>query len=321
VAEFLAGLGAWFGSLLMALGLAGGPAPAAVHQGYVEGEYLLLAAPVAATLQTLQVRRGESVAAGAPLFALDPTKAAADCARALAALAEARARLADLGKGKRPEELAVIRATQAQTEAELELARLRLAREEPLVRRAVSPIDRLDEARAEVRRLEARQRELAAELAVAALPARADAIRAAEAAVAQAEAELARARATLAELAPVAPAAAFVEDTFYEPGEWVEANRPVVSLLPFGALKLRFFVPEAVVGSLELGQEVRFACDGCPEGQRARISFIARRAEYTPPVIYSVGSRQKLVFLVEARPLGEVARLHPGQPVDVTLAP
>ncbi|HET6470164.1 MAG TPA: HlyD family efflux transporter periplasmic adaptor subunit [Geminicoccaceae bacterium] len=320
MAELLAGLGQWLGGLLVTLGLVAGPGPA-VHQGYVEGEYLLLAAPVAGTLDALHVRRGESVAAGAPLFALDPTRAAADCARAGAVLAEARAALADLEKGKRPEELEVIRAMQAQTEAELELARVRLGREETLSRRAVSAADRLDEARAEVRRLEGRRQELAAELEVAALPARADAIRAAEAAVARAEAELVRARHALLELAPVAPAAAFVEDTFYEPGEWVEANRPVVSLLPPDALKLRFFVPQAVVGSLALGQELRFACDGCPGDQRARVSFIARRAEYTPPVIYSVGSRQKLVFMVEARPLGDVARLHPGQPVDVTLGP
>jgi HlyD family secretion protein len=61
-------------------------------------------------------------------------------------------------------------------------------------------------------------------------------------------------------------------------------------------------------------------CDGCAAPIAARISFIAPQAEYTPPVIYSRENRAKLVFLVEARPDEADASLHPGLPVEVTLA-
>jgi HlyD family secretion protein len=91
----------------------------------------------------------------------------------------------------------------------------------------------------------------------------------------------------------------------------------VVELLPPANVKLRFFVPEPLLGALAIGDQVAFACDGCPEGLGARVSFVAPEAEYTPPVIYSREAREKLVFLVEAVPDAAAARLHPGQPVDV----
>ena len=50
----------------------------------------------------------------------------------------------------------------------------------------------------------------------------------------------------------------------------------------------------------------RSTCDGCREPS-AKVSFIARAAEYTPPVIYSLEERNKLVFMVEARPRSRTA--------------
>ena len=112
---------------------------------------------------------------------------------------------------------------------------------------------------------------------------------------------------------------ALVADTFFEAGEWVNAGQPVVALLAPGAVRARFFVPEAELGALAIGQAVQLRCDGCTAPAAARIDFIASRAEYTPPVIYSNAQRARLVFMVEARPeTKEDARhLKPGQPVDV----
>jgi len=111
-----------------------------------------------------------------------------------------------------------------------------------------------------------------------------------------------------------------VVDTLFARGEWVPAGAPVVSLLPPANVKVRFFVPEPRLGSVTVGQKVALACDGCAAPIAGTVSFIAPQAEYTPPVIYSKDSRAKLVFLVEARPAPEDAvKLHPGQPIDVTL--
>jgi HlyD family secretion protein len=319
IAEAAGALLAWLTAGLAALGLGGGP-ERPLFNGYVEGEYVYVAAPEAGTLARLEVARGQRVAAGAPLFALDLTRAKAERDRACAALVQAKAELADLEKGDREEELAVLAAQKAQAEASMELARLKLERQSRLVQVSASAVDALDTARETYAVEKARVAELGARWDVANLPARADRIRGAEAGAAMAAAELARAERRLAELAPAAPAEALVEDTLFEPGEWVAANAPVVSLLPPEAVKLRFFVPEPMLATLELGQPVAVACDGCPAGLSAKISYIAPQAEYTPPVIYSVGSREKLVFRVEARPDAGVA-LHPGLPVDVSALP
>ena len=304
---------------LAVLGLGGGNAVPLAH-GYVEGEYLRIAAPVAGTLDSLEVTRGGRVEAGAPLFALDRTSARAERDRLAAVLGQARAQLADLRTGRRPDELAVVTAQRAQAEAALRYSEAELARQQTLVARKVSSDDRLDAARAARDQDRARLEELTALLAVSNLPARPDLIRAAEDAVAQAEAALAQAEKRLAELAPLAPESALVEDTLFNPGEWVPAGAPVVSLLPPGKVKLVVFVPEPLMARVRPGDRLPVRCDGCPPGLSALVTYVAPQVEYTPPVIYSVGSREKLVFRVEARP-EDGASLNPGLPVDVELRP
>ncbi|HJQ63400.1 MAG TPA: HlyD family efflux transporter periplasmic adaptor subunit, partial [Burkholderiales bacterium] len=179
--------------------------------------------------------------------------------------------------------------------------------------------EKYDEAQAARDRDRARVAQLKADLATAQLAARPDEIKAAEAAVAVAKATLEQAAWRFEQKSAAAPAAALVADTYFVKGEWVGAGAPVVSLLPPQNVKIRFFVPEAVLGALRVGQEMRIACDGCAADITARVSFISPQAEFTPPVIYSRENRAKLVFLVEARPAPEDAmKLHPGQPVEVT---
>jgi HlyD family secretion protein len=296
-----------------------GAEQAPLVQGYVEGEFVRVAARSAGTLERLLVARGDAVQAGDLLFALDAPAEIAARDEAAAELAAAEARLADLRKGKRDPEIALIAAQRAQAEAMLALSEVNLRRQERLAGTAAASQEQLDQARASHQRDQARVEELGAALEVARLAGREDELAAAEAAVAAAEAALAMAEWRLDERKAVAPAAGMVTDTLYRPGEHVGAGAPVVELLPPANVKLRFFVPEPLLGALQIGDRVRFACDGCPPDLGARISFIAPEAEYTPPVIYSRESREKLVFLVEARPEPGRPPLHPGQPVDVWL--
>lgn len=116
------------------------------------------------------------------------------------------------------------------------------------------------------------------------------------------------------------PVTGSVEQIYFRVGEMVAAGKPVVALLPPGNLKVRFYVNEAVLPRLKLGDTVKIQCDGCADDLTAKISFLARSSEFTPPVIYSQEERGKLVFLVEARPK-EPEQLRVGQPVSVALAP
>jgi HlyD family secretion protein len=140
----------------------------------------------------------------------------------------------------------------------------------------------------------------------------------AEAALRQAKANLEWSQTRLGRRNAYSPSEATVEQIYYRPGETVPAGRPVVALLPPGNLKFRFFAPQAVLPEISFGQTVGVSCDGCEKGLTAKVSFIARSAEFTPPVIYSLDERAKLVFLIEARPK-QPDKFRVGQPVTVTL--
>lgn len=286
--------------------------------GYVEAETTLIAPTTAGRLVARPVHRGDRLAAGAALFGIDPATAASQLAQAQAQAEQAHAQLDDLLTGRRGAEQDVTRAQLVQAEAAAALAEQEFARNERLVATAAVSRAQFDAARATRDQARGRVAELRAGLAVGDLPGRDAAIAAARAGAAAADAAVQQARIRLSDLSPVAPVAALVEGTYYDVGEYVPAGAPVLALLAPANLKLRFFVPEADLARLGLGRQIGFSCDGCAPGQRAVISFTAPRAEYTPPVIYSQTARAKLVFLVEARPLGDASFLHPGLPVEVT---
>lgn len=319
LAELWGRLAALLAAALTAIGLGGAAAPEWL-QGYGEGEYVLVAAGSEGELAKLYVARGDEVPAGAPLFALDPTELDARRKAAAAEFVMAEAELADLKKGERPPEIAALAARREQAIADRNYAATQVRRYQQLVRSNAAAQDRLDGVRAEHARHAARVAELEAELELAGLGARADRIAMAAARIEAAQAELARIDRQLAELAPVAPSAGRIEDTFFRQGERVPTQRAVVSLLPPENLKLRLFVPEPLLPRFSNGTRLAWRCDGCPEGLTAAVSFVAAEAEFTPPVIYSVGSREKLVYMVEARPTGPCLP-RPGQPVDVAVPP
>jgi HlyD family secretion protein len=140
----------------------------------------------------------------------------------------------------------------------------------------------------------------------------------AQAALRTAEARLSSAHTRLARRKMASPAGGSIQQIYYRPGELVPAGKPVLALLPPGNIKIRFFVPEAVLPKINLGEPVTVRCDGCASAIKASITFISRSSEFTPPVIYSLDERAKLVFLIEAR-TDEPADLRVGQPVDVLL--
>jgi HlyD family secretion protein len=163
---------------------------------------------------------------------------------------------------------------------------------------------------------------LQADLETARLGSRRDQIAAAEANARAAAAALAKAEWDFAQKHQNAPQAGLVYDTLFRQGEWVAAGRPVVVLLPPENIKVRAFVPETRIGTIQVGQEARVHVDGVAKPFLGNVTYISPQAEYTPPVIYSRESRSKLVFLVELRFDPEAAaQLHPGQPVDVDMGP
>jgi HlyD family secretion protein len=274
--------------------------------GYVEGEDVLVAPPQPGWITTLNVTRGQQVKAGDPLFTLDAIREAAARDNAQAQIAAARE------QGQQAEaQLAQAKAEQAQMEADIERAAKELARQQDLVKIGASPRRDLEAAQATYDSARARRTQTQAQQGQATA-----AKRQADAQGKQATASLDTAAFNLSQRAITSLVSGRVENVFFREGEYAGNGAPVVSILPPNNVFVRFFVPEDVVNTLMLGTQVHIGCDGCAPDLTATIRFIASEAEFTPPVIYSVGNRERLVFKAEAHaPMG--LPLRPGLPVEV----
>ena len=245
--------------------------------GYGEGDYAFVSAPQAGWLTSLAVERGQLVHRGGLLFTLDSTAQRASRDQAEAALVQAKASL-------------------AQEEANLTYMKTELARQNRLMRANAGTQQAYDQAENNARQSSARIAQMRAQIG-------------------QMEASLSGATYNLSQRRVASQTDGPVEDIYFRPGEYVPASTSVLSILPPANVYIRFFVPETQLAKIHLGDRVRISCDGC-RSMEAEVTFIASQEEYTPPVIFSVGNREKLVFKVEARAKGGIP-IHPGQPVEV----
>ena len=245
--------------------------------GYGEGDSAYIAAPQPGWVETMAVERGQTVKPGDLLFVLDTTAQQASASQAEATLKETKASL-------------------AQEQSNLVFLRNELARQNGLARaNAGTPAVR-DQALNNYRQSLARIAQLKAQIT-------------------QMQASLRGANYNLSQRRVVAQTGGPVQDIYFRPGEYVPGATPVVSILPPANIYVRFFVPQSELAQVKLGNSVEIDCDGC-KPMRAKITFIAAQVEFTPPVIFSVGNREKLVFKLEARAPSGLA-IHPGQPVTV----
>ncbi|MBV2185719.1 MAG: HlyD family efflux transporter periplasmic adaptor subunit [Rhizobium sp.] len=290
------------------------------YQGWVEADLLFIGPETAGRLAAVSVEEGDHVEKGKPLFRLEDTaaKAAVSAKEASLFALQSQHDLA-VAAQKRPEEITILRASERQAEAQLSLSVQELDRMRSLARSGTATRANLDAAIAAEAANRAALDNIRGQVALGGLPARSETIRQAEQSMAAARAELTSARDALSRLSVEAPASGSVQTLYYRTGEVVPAGRPVVAVLVPENIRIRFFVPEAEIAKIAIGQTAHVACDGCAP-MDARVSFISDRAEYTPPEIYSLEERAKLVFRVEAVPQ-DPAGVRPGLPVDVTLSP
>lgn len=303
-------------ALLAALSSCGETPESGRYSGYVEAEYIYVAAPSPGWITDETVKEGDRIDPGDLLFTLDDDQQQAAREEAAKRLSQAEAQARNLETGSRPEEIKALEAELTEARAAARLAETEKLRLSTLVARGVTAQSQLDAANAGHDEATARVRALEARIAVAKLAGREAERQAAEAAREAAAAALKQADWALDQRRVSARVAGRVEEVYLRKGEYASAAAPVLAILPPDGLKIRFFVPQSEIGGLAPGGSVSIRADALPEPVTARITFVAQEAEYTPPVIYSAESREKLVFMIEARP-ETAAGLRPGQPVDV----
>lgn len=311
-------LGVLSASICLVAGCNSTPSAPRTLQGYVEGEFVYIAPPQAGRLEALFVQRGAQVKQGDPLFVMENVLENAARDETRLRLAQIRAQVADARKGKRPTEIESTTSQLKLARVALQFSEKELARQERLLRANVvsaQEVDRLRSIRDQDRQ---RVAQIEADLGTARLGLRSDQIAATEASMKAVEAALTRSEWDLAQRRQSAPAAGMVFDTLYRKGEWIAAGRPAVVLLPPQNIKVRVFVPQQLIASIRQGSKAQVTVDGASTPFSGTVNFISPQAEYTPPVIYSQESRQKLVYMVELTfNQATAVQLHPGQPVTV----
>lgn len=292
--------------------------PADSYSGYVEAQSVVIAAPQAGWLTAVTVDRGDMVRSDQALFTLDSTQAghALESAEQRAAAASATAQ--DLGKGARELDIAPLLEQRKEAVAQLELARSNEARYAQLEPKGFVAASQMDALRAETRTAQGALGNIDKQIAVLRQAAREHQRQAAQAQAQAAAADAEQAAWTIQDRNVKARLEGRIEERLREPGEFVAQGTPVLTVLPSGREFVRFYVPQADLPKFAVGKVVQVRCDGCSAGLKAKVRYISPQAEFTPPVIYSVKERQKLMFLIEATP-DKPEALHAGQPVDVSL--
>ncbi len=287
-------------------------------QGYVEGENLFLASPFYGVLIDLKVLRGQHVDKNQLLFKLDPNPQAINIEQVQAELEQAKNTLMDLEKPRRSPEILAIEAQIAQTNAQIQLAALRVDRYEKLYAKLATDKDSLDSAKANLERQKQLKQQYESNLALAKLGGREDQIKAQKAQINVIIAKLNEAKWELAQKTIYSPASGVIFDTYYRTGEYVASQQPVLSLLTPENIRIEFFVPLEYSSKVLVGQKITFDCEGCEKNNSAVISFISPDAEFIPPLVYSRENYYNLVFRIKAQ-ITKPLLFKPGQPVTVTL--
>lgn len=251
-------------------------------QGYIEGRYTYMATSVSGTLKQLFVERGAQVKRGQSLFMLEEEPESDAYKAALDNLKQA------------------IYARDA-IAANLAYVKVTYERHKLLLPKKAISQSQLDSAQSTYRSTLAQLAEANANIATS-------------------TAKLAQTKWAVQQKAIYAPADGIVFDIYYRLGEYTEANKAIVSLLSPGDIKVIFYVSETDLGAVKLNNKISVKCHSCSKSYEGRISFISPSAEYTPPVIYSNQTSEKLIYRIEAKFASQDAyNLHPGQPVNVTL--
>ena len=316
-------LGDAFGWIMAALGALAGMASGLfveqgppVYNGYVEANYVYVAATNPGRITNIGILEGQTVTEGQTLFVLNDDQYQAALSAAIAQQAAAEATWRNLETGSRSEEIAVTRAALAQAEASQALAQTTLDRTLKLKERGLVPDSKVDTAQAQLDTANASVAQLQAQLTVSELPARPEQLAAAKANYEAAVANVEAAQVNLDDRTVDSPVGGVVDRVYYRTGEVVGTGSSVLSVLPPGELKVEFFLPETERNRFRIGDILNVTCDSCADGLTATISYLASQPQYTPPIIYSREERKRLVFQAEAM-IDDSVSLLPGQPVTM----
>jgi HlyD family secretion protein len=304
-------------SIVTLLGCQEASPPFAV--GTLERHRIELRAERQEPILELAVREGDQVEAGDPIVVLDPRRVAAQLDQARATGDLSAAKLAEVVRGARAEEIERARADLAEAEAALIELQPEVVRIEKLVKEGIEAQTALESVEAAITAARARRSALQATLERLLNGATVEELDQARADVARSAAEIERLEIDVERMTVSAPRAGIIDALPFKVGDEPRVGATVAVLLADAAPFARVYVPAELRPGLEAGQTVSVRVDGFPEPFAGAIRLLASEAAFTPYYSLTERDRKHLAYLAEIDLLGDEARdLPTGLPVEVT---
>jgi len=286
--------------------------------GRIEATEIDVAAKTAGRVKEILVREGDFVKAGQVVALMDTDVLEAQLREAEAKLQQAQSDVATARSQmvQRESEKVAALAVVRQREAELGVAKKRLARSSTLAAEGATSQQEADDDRASVQSSSAAVAAARAQVvsAEAAIMTAREQVAGKESAIKAVQATIERIQADLKDSALKSPRDGRVQYRVAQPGEVVGSGGRVLSLVDLSDVYMTFFLPTAAVGRIALGTEVRLVLDAAPQYViPAKVSFIADVAQFTPKTVETASEREKLMFRVRAQIPVELLRKYINQ--------
>jgi HlyD family secretion protein len=278
-----------------------------------------LTAEVGEPITAINVAEGERVTAGQVLLAQDDTRARARLAESSAALAQQQARLDELVRGPRSEQIAAARANVEGATQELEYRRTELKRIEEVHARGLASPDVLDRASAALDAAQANLKLRLAQLEEMLAGTTLEELAQAEQAVKQLAARRDAVQVDLDRHTTRTPVTGIADSRLFEAGERPAPGQPLIIVLGGEQPYARVFVPETIRAHVTAGTAAVIHVDGLDEPLDGRVRWVSSEAAFTPYYALTERDRGRLSYVAKVDITTQRDRLPDGVPVEVEL--
>ena len=276
-----------------------------------------LTAEVGEPITALNVDEGEWVTAGQVLLSQDDTRARARLAESSAALAQQQARLDELVRGPRSEQIAAARANVEGATQDLEYRQTEMQRVEDIHARGLASPDQLDQASAAVDAAQANLKLRLAQLEEMLAGTTVEELAQAEQAVAQLAARRDAIQVDLERHTTRAPVDGIADSRLFEAGERPAPGQPMIVVLGGEQPYARVFVPETIRVHVSSGTAAVIHVDGLDEPLDGRVRWVSSEAAFTPYYALTERDRGRLSYIAKVDITTQRDRLPDGVPVEV----
>jgi HlyD family secretion protein len=278
-----------------------------------------LTAEVSEPVTSIDVAEGEWVTAGQILLSQDDTRARARLAEATAALAQQQARLDELVRGPRAEQIAAARANVEGATQELEFRQTEIKRIEEVHARGLASADMLDRAAAALDAAQASLKLRLAQLEELLAGTTIEELAQAEQAVAQLAARRDAVRVDLDRHTTRAPVDGIADSRLFEAGERPAPGQPLIIVLGGKQPYARVFIPESIRVRVTAGTAAVIHVDGLDEPVEGRVRWVSSESAFTPYYALTERDRGRLSYVAKVDITTQRDRLPDGVPVEVEL--